>query len=939
MLTVADYRATGGLNAAVQRTAEELYAALDRDHQQVAHDLFLRLVTIDDDVALTRRRIPRTELGLDAHEVSTPVREVVDRFAERRLLTLTAESVEVSHEALLTAWPRLRGWLAADRAGLLVHRRITAGAYAWDAAARDPSALVAGVALEAALEWAAELQNRRRMNPVEQEYLDAALHRRDELERIERRHARRLVQLLVAVAVLALVASGLAIRAGAAQRNADRARRVAATARDQALSRQVAIQARELAASDPALAQQLAVAGYRISSTVESRSELIDVAASPVLTRVLGVAGPTPLTLSAGGTAAVGHADDGSVHLMTVSGGRPVQLGVVPGEKQQLFALAFSPNGRVLATGGAARDVALWDVHDPRRVHLLSRLTTGFTAATQSLAFSPDGTRLLAGGDGTRPLVEWRVGDPAHVTAAAPPRGLPPKSTVQSVAFDPGGGSVAAATAAGEVWDWAVTRTTTARTPRVGSVSRTDHVGLNAVAFAPRSHQLVTGARDGHITIWNTAGARLSVARALPGNSDGQINVLSFSADGSRLLSGSSDNSVRQWDTSSWSALATTPAPGPVTGVAFSADGSSVYVTAADGVLLRWSTAEPQADGGSGTVFSLGWTGNGKELAVGRNGPEGGVQLWDTASARALRPVGPKLSIPGANPVDGTSAISRDGRVVAAGNSAGRVAVWDTRDPAHPKEVAGFTASTALIEGVALNPDGSLLAVGGDDNAVSLWNLRDPARPVRVARMQTKNLVLSVAFSPDGQLLAAAVGDRTARLWDVRSPSAPRADAVLGGFGTYVYGVAFSPNGHVLAASSADRTTRLWSITHPRRPKQLGPALRGPTDYENIPSFDASGHLLAVPSNDHTVWVYDVGRPAQAQVLATLRSIDGNVFTSAFSPVGRLLAAGGRSDSAPVWSIDPAADARLVCAGAGDPITRTEWRQYVPGAAYDPPCR
>ena len=173
---------------------------------------------------------------------------------------------------------------------------------------------------------------------------------------------------------------------------------------------------------------------------------------------------------------------------------------------------------------------------------------------------------------------------------------------------------------------------------------------------------------------------------------------------------------------------------------------------------------------------------------------------------------------------------------------------------------------------------------------------------------------------------------------DVSDPGAPRADATLTGFDLYVYGVAFSPNGRLLAVSSADRTTRLWSIRDPRHPVRLGSPLRGPTDYVNVPSFDASGTLLAVPSNDHTVWVYDVSSPAHARVLATLRALHGNVFAAAFSPVGRWLVAGGRSMVAPVWSVDPAADVALVCAAAGSPITRAEWRQYVPGAPYDPPC-
>ena len=937
-LTIADYRATGGLDAAVQRTAEEVFTALDIPRQGAAHDLFVRLVNVGDDVAFTRRRISRAELDLDAPENAEragTVREVVDRFAERRLLTLTENSVEVSHEALLTAWPRLHGWLAADRAGLLIHRRITAGANAWLAADRDPAALTAGATLETALDWAAQFPNHWGLNAVEQSYLDASVRRRDELARAERRRTRRLVQLLVAVAVLALVASGLAIVASVARRSADHSQRAAAAARDDALSRQVAIQARELATSDPSLAQQLAVAGYRISATTEARSELLDAAAAPVITRVLGPAGPTPLAVSSRGTVAVGHADDGSVRLMSVPKGQKAALGTIPGSGQELFGLAFSPDGRLLATGGEPHDVTLWDVHDPRHPRLVSRVPTGFAGALQALAFAPDGHSLLAAGAGPHPLDEWDVSTPARPTALPAPHGLPSGSTVQAVAFDRTGSSVAAVTLGGDIVDWSTARPGAPKLTGRSSAGR-----LNAVAFAPTTGQLLTGGSGGGVTIWNTTDARLTVARVLPGNSDGQINVLTFSPDGSQLLSGSSDDSVRQWQVGSWTAQPATPGPGPVTGAAFSPDGASVLSTSADGALRRWSTRRSEAHVSAGTVFSLGFTGDGHTLAVAQNGVGGGVQLWDARNPRAMRRVGPLLTMTGGHgAIDGVSAISRDGRLVAAGNSTGQVELWDTRDVAEPRQVAApFTASTALIESVALSPDGMLLAVGGDDHAVSLWSLRDPAHPARLSVVRAGNLVLDVAFSPDGRLLAAASADHTAHLWDVSDPRAPSATATLGGFDLYVYGVAFSPDGRMLAASSADRTTRLWSVRDPRRPVRIGAALRGPTDYENIPSFDASGRLLAVPSNDHTVWVYDVSAPAHARVLATLRSLHGNVFAAAFSPVGHVLVAGGRSVTVPVWSIDAAADTRMVCAGAGSPITRAEWRQYVPGARYDPPC-
>jgi WD domain, G-beta repeat len=122
-LTVQGYQTTGGIHKAVATTAEDVYTDLDKTGQQMARTLFLRLVKIGDAGADTRRRIPRNELlqGLDI-DVASPV---LNAFTHHRLLTQDQDTVEITHEALLTAWPRLTEWIGNDRTGNLIRQNPT----------------------------------------------------------------------------------------------------------------------------------------------------------------------------------------------------------------------------------------------------------------------------------------------------------------------------------------------------------------------------------------------------------------------------------------------------------------------------------------------------------------------------------------------------------------------------------------------------------------------------------------------------------------------------------------------------------------------------------------------------------------------------------------------------------------------------------------------
>jgi WD40 repeat protein len=131
---------------------------------------------------------------------------------------------------------------------------------------------------------------------------------------------------------------------------------------------------------------------------------------------------------------------------------------------------------------------------------------------------------------------------------------------------------------------------------------------------------------------------------------------------------------------------------------------------------------------------------------------------------------------------------------------------------------------------------------------------------------------------------------------------------------------------------------RLWNVTDPARPARLGRPLTGPGGYVYSVAFSPDGHTLAAGVTDGTVWLWHVSQPARPRLLATLTGPAAQVFSVAFSPGGTTLAAGSLDGTVRLWDTQVRAAATEVCATAGQPLTRAEWADYLPGRRYAPPC-
>ncbi|TDU03427.1 WD40 repeat protein [Streptomyces sp. 846.5] len=931
-LTVGDYLAGGGIARSIAQSADAVYGALSDLQRETTRHLFRRLVRIGRDTADTRRRVSLSEI-LDGHTDAQveDIKDILDRFTTARLLTVGTDTVEITHEALLRAWPQLLEWLDADRDWLRLHRRIGFAADEWRSAGRDPDALYRGGLLQLVLEWVDNPGYRSELNATESEFLNAGLqHQQDDDVRTRRRvkHRYQVVALLV---VLVVVAASVA--AFARQQQVENFRQ-----QTQALSRAVANEADRLRGNDVALSIQLALAAYRISPTPEALSSLLDSTGVTPDTQ-LRPAGSAAESIAVSGHLLAAGTTNGTVQLWTTGQGRITPLGLpLAAAHGTVTSVAFSHDGYLLAAGGQDRRIRLWNVRDPARPRTLAVLG-GPNSRIMSVALSSDGRRLAAGtGDGTVWL--WNLVNPARIETGVTLHG--PTRTVESVAFTPDGSTLAAGADDSTVRLWQVAN---AAHPTPLSVARMPIGNVFSVAISPDGRTLAAGSSEGHdVYLWNIAVPTRpqSLGAPLTGPT-AWVNAVAFSPDGRTLAAGASDGQLWLFDLATDKAIRELPHPQPVTAVQFTADGTPVTVTVDDGVIHWWRTPGAVILGAKDSIFSVSFDGDGHRLGIGPGANDNTLSVWDPTDIHRPVRLGPfLLGDPGTGSFSGSGALSPDGNVFAVGDLDGTIQLWDTSHPAHPVRLGGpIPAATKLIEFVAFEQGGTLLAAASDDGTVHLFNTTAPRHPVALSTITTPGTgeIFQTLFSPDGRLLVAASSDNHAYLYNIADRARPVLLASLGGFSNAVYSAAFDSDGHLLAVGSADGTVRVWNLSRPGHPTASGQELSGPIGYIYSMAFAPGQDLLAISGNeDGTIWLWNLANPERPLHLATLNGPANGVFSVAFNPHDHTLAAGGVNHTVQLWNIDPTSAATWICSIAGQPITRAQWQQYVPGRTYTPPC-
>jgi WD40 repeat protein/transcriptional regulator with XRE-family HTH domain len=951
-LTGHGYAQAGGVSHAVQTGADRAYETLPAGQQALAREVLRSMTVASRDGGYARRPVTREDLyaglpGADRAEIDA----VLDAFAAERLAVLDEDRAQLSHDVLLRAWPRLRGWLEEDQASWILHGQLADAAAAWHDSGDDPSFLYRGAQLaalrQAITRWSANPACSPVLTGTQRGFVRAS-------ERAAVRSGRRrraAFAVLALLTALAVATSGVALYQRAAS----------IRERDQVIYNQLIAQAFQLGTSDPTLAAQLTLAAYRIRPSQDLASRLLNTENTPLSSTIAAGAGnlnsmafsPDNHTLATSSSPANGFGNSGStVQLWDVADpahsrplGQPLTAGNAPAG-----SLAFSPGGHTLASLDGSGTVWLWNVTDPAHPRPLGQpLSTG-NAFVDSLAFSPGGHTLVISSlpaspgsdDGTVRL--WDVADPAH------PRPLGrPLSTgnafVHSLALSPDNRTLAVSSSlangsGGTVRLWDVTDPAHPRP--LGQPPSAGTVPVDSPAFSPRGHTLADIDADGTVGLWDVTDPAHPRPLGQPltaGNAPAAS--IAFSLDGRTLASGGSDGTVRLWDI-------TDPAhprqfgqllagsTDAITLVAFSSSGHTLASEGLDGVIRLWSLPQTVLTGGPTPVASMAFNPDGHTLANGSG--DGTVRLWDVTDPAHPRPLGQPL----AGNAEISVAFSPDGHTLVNIGAGGTVRLWDVTDPAHPRPLGQPpTAGSAAVDSVVVSPGGHTLAIGSDDGTIRLWDIADPAhpRPLGQPLSAGSGYVGPLAFTPGGHTLAISSYGGTVELWDVADPAHPRLlGQPLTAGSAAVDSVVFSPGGHTLAIGSDDGTVRLWDVADPAHPRPLSQPLTAGNAYVGPLAFTPGGHTLVGVVGGSTVRLWDIADRAHPRPLGGPPTGGASAVDSvAFSPDGYTLATGSLDGTTRLWNLNVQYAIQRICATVGG-LTPQQWNQYIPQLQYQSSC-
>lgn len=888
-LTLEAYIDAGRVQGAIAKRADAIYDSFNPEEQIVMQRIMLRLTQPGEGTEDTRRRATLGELITRTQDEAIVERVIATLTRpEHRLLTTDEQTgvriVEVSHEALIRGWDRLRKWLDEDREGLRVHRRLSEAAKEWQEQKQpgtsDDGLLYRGLALARASDW--RKRHEAELNEVEREFLKESEALKQRLEEEQREREQRELETAQRLAAAAQAQTALERKARVRQRYSILvlAGLVVMTSAlsyyayqqyKDSRSRELAATATRVLPDDPHLSILLAAEAIKISPTAQAELVLRE-----ALVKGYGIKnilrGHTGVVISAtftpDGKWIVTASADATARIWEAASGRLILE--LKNPTGVIISAAFSPDSKQIVTAGEDKTVRVWDAASGSMVLELK----GHNDTVNSATFSPDGKQIVTAGV-DKIVKVWDVASKRMVLEL---KGH--TEVINSAAFSPDGKQIITASEDKTTRIWNATSGS-----MVFDMILTK--GLASASFSPDGKQIVIAGGDGMVEVWELTGEHKT--RALEGHT-GVVYRAAFSPDGKQVVTASEDKTARIWDVASASmVLELKGHTGKVISAAFSPDGKQVVTASEDKTARVWEVASERTvielKGHTAHVNSASFSPDGKRVVT--TSGDRTARVWEAGSERMVLELGwfPTFA------TDAT--FSPDGKQVVTVSEEETAKVWDVTSGGMVLELKGHTRR---VISAAFSPDGKRIVTASGDKTAKVWDAVS-GRTLLELKGHTGD-VSSAAFSADGKQVVTASYDSTAKVWDAASGSIVLD---LKGHLDKVIGAAFSSDGKRIVTISLDETTRVWDTASGSlvvEIKEYGP-------YANSAAFSPDGKWIVTAASDRTARVWEA---ASGRLMLELRAHMGTVQSAAFSPDGKQIVTASSDEIARIFDCEELGD-------------------------------